>query len=68
MFSRRKPPPLAPHQFDDELALIATGRQKIAPRELQRSQLVMLEKLGSGAFGTVNKALMNEKTEHGVPS
>lgn len=59
-----------PHDFGDDLELINLkgGRQKVAPREIPRKQVRLLEMLGKGAFGEVYKALMEEETSLGVPS
>jgi hypothetical protein len=50
----------------DEGMLAALDGERRMPTELKRSRIVMLEKLGSGAFGDVNKGLYNPDIP-GVP-
>jgi len=56
-----------PHEFDEELNAVE-GKEKRKPREIKRPRLKLLSQLGSGAFGTVMKGLLDENTELGVPS
>eukprot|EP00053_Salpingoeca_punica_P019800 m.202754 g.202754 ORF g.202754 m.202754 type:complete len:1714 (+) comp17724_c0_seq5:316-5457(+) len=57
------------HDFEDELrALPMSGKVKMVPREVDRRKLHMLGTLGKGAFGVVNKALLNEPTSLGLPA
>lgn len=56
-----------PHEFEEELDAVE-GETKKKPREIKRPRLKLLSQLGSGAFGTVMKGLLDENTELGVPS
>ena len=54
---------------DGELDMQAgdDGREQL-PREIRRRCVSVLEKLGSGAFGDVYKAVIDERSDKGVPS
>lgn len=64
-----------PHDFDAELAkMVAKGLIKASsvdgerrvPKELKRDSVLMIERLGAGAFGDVNKGLYDPQ-EPGMP-
>jgi len=65
-----------PHDFSEELKEINAIHQSaglldikaVPPRELDRSSIRTLELLGTGAFGRVYKALLQEKSLPGSPS
>ena len=59
---------LKPHNFEQMLAAlqdIRSGGEKQTPREIQRSKLKLLTKLGEGFYGEVHKGLLGEIA--GVP-
>lgn len=59
------------HDFNDtldELAIDYNVHERVIPREIRRSGVTFLEVLGSGNFGNVQKALLDEHRTLGVPS
>eukprot|EP00039_Didymoeca_costata_P014406 m.232350 g.232350 ORF g.232350 m.232350 type:complete len:1363 (+) comp16017_c1_seq17:341-4429(+) len=47
---------------------VAASESQSIPREIPRSQITLVEKLGSGAFGDVWKGILNETSTGGVPA
>ena len=50
-----------------EIDSALVGPSAKTPRELKRSNLILVKKIGSGAFGEVHKGTLDESRDGGVP-
>jgi hypothetical protein len=60
-----------PHDFTDLLNMLDTlpqGAEKLKPREIKRDNVKIVNNLGKGNFGTVDKALLDEQRVAGIPA